>query len=125
VAVPFLRITSGIRRKFQVFRGYTLIKLFVVRDAPVGAIAELRCRGRGCPPKSKRLTSRGGRKLRFTSHLAGRRLRPGTVLEIRITLRDRIGKVVRHRMRAGRLPRSTVLCLPPSQAAPAACPPGT
>ena len=126
IKLPFLRITSGVARKFVPFRRYTRITRFVVRDVPVGAVAEVSCRGRGCPKKkSRRITGTGAKELRFTSYLAKSKLRKGVVLEVRVTLAGQIGKVVRYRFRPPRLPTSTVLCLTPGQTAPAACPAGS
>lgn len=124
--LPYLRITSAVKRKFLKYRTYTRIALFVVRDVPVGAVVEIRCRGRGCPKKkSRRLVGTGAKELRFTAYLAKSKLRRGAVIEVRITLADHIGKLVRYQFRANRLPKSTVLCLTPGQTAPAACPPGS
>ena len=124
--LPYLRITSSVKRKFLKYRTYTRIALFVVRDVPAGAVVKVSCRGRGCPKKkSRRLVGTGAKELRFTAYLAKSKLRRGAVIEVRITLADHIGKLVRYQVRANRLPKSTVLCLTPGQTAPAACPPGS
>ena len=125
VKLPFLRITSGINRLFVPFRRYTTVRRFIIRDAPVGAVAEVRCRGGGCPKKAKKLTSKGAKELRFTSYFAKRKLRPGAIVEVRITLPDQIGKFARYVMRARKAPKATVLCLPPGQTKAIACPQGS
>jgi hypothetical protein len=123
--LPFLRITSGIINGWLVFRTHTRVKKLTVRDAPVGAAARVSCRGKGCPRRAKRRTSTGGKELRFTSFLAGHRLKPGAVVVVRITLADRIGKLVRYRIRDGRTPRATVRCVMPGSKRSTACPRGT
>jgi Putative metal-binding motif len=117
-----LRITSGIRNRWAVFPRHTRVLRLTVRDAPVGAIARVKCRGDGCPRKAKRLKSTGGKELRFAPFLAGRKLKPGAVVEVRITLADRIGKVARYRIRNRKTPLTKVRCLQPGAKRPTACP---
>jgi Putative metal-binding motif len=117
-----LRITSGIRNRWAVFRRHTRALRLTVRDAPVGAVARVKCRGQGCPRKAKRLKSTGGKELRFAPFLARHKLKPGAVVEVRITLADWIGKVARYRIRDGRTPLTKVRCLPPGAKRPTACP---
>jgi hypothetical protein len=45
----------------------------------------------------------------------------GAVLELRVTRADMIGKVVRFRVRRGRVPAWQILCLPPGARAPSRC----
>ena len=125
VALGFLRITSGIVNRWLVFRGHTRVARLIVRDAPVGAAARVSCRGKGCPRRSRRLKSAGGRELRFTAFLAGRSLKPGAVVVVRITLADRIGKVVRYRIRRRKAPSTSIRCLMPGSKRATACPRGT
>lgn len=124
-AQPFLRITSGIRNRWLVFARHTRVKRLTVRDAPVGAVARATCRGRGCPKRAKRKRGKGGRELRFAPFLAGRRLRPGAAVVVRITLPDRIGKLVRYRIRDRRTPKVTVRCVQPGERKASPCPKGT
>ncbi|MEZ0292572.1 MAG: hypothetical protein ACAH82_08515, partial [Solirubrobacteraceae bacterium] len=58
---------------------------------------------------------------RLTGRFAGRRLRTGTVVELRITAPGRIGRVERLVVRRRKDPRRTVLCLPPGGAKPQRC----
>jgi hypothetical protein len=124
VALPFLRIRSGVVNRWLVFRTHTRVDRLTVRNAPVGAVARVACRGKGCPRKRKRLRSRGGKELRFAPFFDGRRLRPRAVVTVRITFAGRIGKVVRYRVRKRKAPRSTVRCLMPGAKRPTACPRG-
>src|SRR6185503_13042168 len=90
----------------------TRIRELVVR-APAGARVRVRCRGRGCPfrsfVKKAHAHARVIRMHRFATHL----LRPGTVIEIRVTKRGDVGKYTRFLIRKGRPPARTDRCLPP------------
>ena len=125
VIAPAPRITSGVVNKWLAYRRYTMVVRLTVRDAPVGAVAEVRCDGRGCPRGVKRRRSTGGKELRFADHFRGRKLRVGATIEIRILMPGTIGKIVRYRMRPSRIPKATILCLPPAARNPQACAPGT
>ena len=61
---------------------------------------------------SRRARRAGGRRWHF---------RAGQTLEIRITAPERIGKVVRFQLQAGRIPRGKALCLRPAASRPAPC----
>lgn len=50
-----------------------------------------------------------------------RRLRAGAVLEVRLTAKDTTGRVIRFKMRKGRLPKKTTLCLAPGANTPGRC----
>ena len=101
----------------------TMVRELVVR-APVGARIRVRCRGRGCPFRSfvrkaeaQARAARIVRIRRFGDHL----LRPGTVIEIRVTKRGEIGKFTRFLIRKGKPPKRTDRCLPPGAKRPKRC----
>jgi hypothetical protein len=59
-----------------------------------------------------------GRRLNLHGPLGSRVLRAGTRLEVRFTLRNHIGRVLRFRMRSpGGLPSTAFLCKPPGKRA--------
>jgi hypothetical protein len=104
----FTRTRSGIR-----------VRSLVARGVPSGARVELRCR-RGkhtaCRPQVRRAAVRAARTLGFAG-LRQRRLRAGTVLEIRITKPDHVGRYIRYTIgRAG--VRKAERCLEPSSRIP-------
>ncbi len=101
-------------------RRATVLTRLRVRGAPAGAELELRCDGRGCRRARERVRLEDG-AARLTARFAGRRLRPGTVVELRITAPGRIGRVERLVVRRRKDPRRTVLCLPPGAARPQRC----
>jgi hypothetical protein len=98
----------------------TLTRLLVKKLAR-NAKVEVRCLGGGCP--FKRLNAKGKPRngtLNLMKTLKGDRheFRAGQTLEIRITARRFIGKVMRFKLRAGKLPVARELCLPPGAKKP-------
>jgi hypothetical protein len=73
-----------------------------VSKLPARAAARLSCAGRGCPFRRRPLRS---------LHLPVR-LSAGDVLELLITAHAHDGKLVRWRLRAGRVPKPVTLCVP-------------
>ncbi len=101
----------------------TRIQELVVK-APAGARVRVRCRGHGCPfrvfAKTADVGARASRIVRI--HRFGRRLlRPGTVIEIRVTKRGQVGKYTRFVIRRGRPPKRTDRCLAPGSTRPVRC----
>jgi hypothetical protein len=117
----YQRLTSSVINFWRVKSGRARVRKLIVLDAPFGATVEIRCKGRGCPFKRKRLRSPGLHSFPITRLFKGHRLRTGAVLEIRVTMPDTVGKVVRFRMRASRLPKTTPLCLAPQATKPKPC----
>ena len=81
------------------------IVLLTVR-APRGARIEARCRGRSCPTRRVVLRSRRLTRVRVLE----RHFRSGTVIEVLVTRRGRVGKYTRFRVRSGRAPARTDGC---------------
>jgi hypothetical protein len=107
----------------------TRIRELVVR-APAGARIRVRCRGRGCPFRSFARKAASARAADVNAHsarivrihrLRGHLLRPGTLIEIRVTKRGKIGKLTRFRIRKGKPPKRTDRCLPPGAKHPHRC----
>jgi hypothetical protein len=81
--------------------------------APKGAHVGVRCKGSGnCPYKRKRFTSKGKRVL---LRKLARTYREGTVIEVRVTKSETIGKLTRLRIRAGDRPARLDRCLRPGR----------
>jgi PKD repeat protein len=88
--------------------------------APKGAHVGVRCKGRSCPYKHKRFTSKGKR---VTLRALSRSYPDGTVIEVRVTKSETIGKFTRLRIRAGRSPARLDRCLQPGKPnKPVRCP---
>ncbi|MET0782180.1 MAG: hypothetical protein ABWZ16_11755, partial [Microbacterium sp.] len=101
-------------------RATTLVRL-VVKDLPAAARIALRCRGAGCPFQRRVVRPRRGRRAVLTGRFRGARLTPGSVVEIRITAPDAIGKVSRFTIRSNAVPTLADRCLPPGRKRPVKC----
>ncbi|MGH2846370.1 MAG: PKD domain-containing protein [Thermoleophilaceae bacterium] len=109
---PVVRIAGRLTRKGA------RVRLLAIR-APVCSRVEVSCRGRSCPVK--RASAYAGRKrLRFRRFQ--RRLRAGTVLTVRVSKNDLIGKFTRFRIRKGREPKRRDRCLRPGERGGSRCP---
>jgi Ca2+-binding RTX toxin-like protein len=89
--------------------GTTRADRLIVRELQAGGRAELRCSGR-CSFRKKVGKARAG-TVNLRKLIRGR-LRTGAVLEVRLTAPGTIGRVVRFKMRNGKPPKRTSLCLP-------------
>jgi hypothetical protein len=110
---PIVRLSGEIRSS-----GNTEIKRLTVR-APGDSKVIVRCRGDSCPfaKKSKRVK----RRLVKFPEIEGL-LRPGTVLKVYVTGRERVGKFTSFKIRAGTAPKRRDRCLAPGSRKPIFCP---
>jgi hypothetical protein len=122
LADPFPMIESPVQNGFVVFAAFTRVTRLAVVDVPAGATVTVTCRGRGCPFRAKRrAAARAKRRIDLLRPLRRARLRPGVVLEVRVTKPRTIGKVVRFTMRRRLAPGSEALCLPPGKRRAQSC----
>jgi putative metal-binding protein len=118
-----LAITSDVSSGWKVVGARFTIRKLRVRGLPAGARVEFRCRGKRCPVRRVRAgRARGGRanvleRLRRARH----RFRAGQTLEVRITAPNRIGKVVRYKLRRATVPDGRLFCLQPGRTKPTRC----
>ena len=104
-------VEGGLSFDFTAFPdGRTRVDRLVVRELQSGGRAELRCKG-PCAFRKKVGRARDG-KVNLRKLIRGR-LRAGSTLEVRLTAPDAIGRVNRFKVRRGKLPKRTRLCLPP------------
>jgi hypothetical protein len=82
-----------------------------VRDTLGGARVIVRCRGRHCPFKQRVRTADSDGNVSLTK-LFRKRLRSGVTLDVAITAPNTVGKVMRYRIKRGKLPRGESLCVP-------------
>lgn len=95
------------------------IRVLSVLRAPKCARVRISCRGRSCPAKrASRYVGSGALRFRRFE----RRLRTGTVLTVRISKGDLIGKLTRFRIRRGRPPSRRDGCLRPGERSESQCP---
>ena len=115
---PVVRVTAAVSA-----RGTRIQQLVV--SAPQGARVDVRCRGRRCPFRSFAREADAGARAAATvriRRLVRYLLRPGTLIEIRVTKRGEVGKFTSFRIRARRPPLRVDRCLPPGSRRPARCP---
>ena len=94
----------------------TTLTSLSVGNVMTGATVALRCLGARCPFETKRTTKVRNRVVNALAMLgkkpAKRRFRAGQSLELRITAPGYLGKVIRYKIRRGKQPKVTKLCLP-------------
>jgi hypothetical protein len=122
-APPVARIISPVSNLWLAYRRYTVVRRLVVEDVLAGATVSVRCGGRGCAFRSRRLHVGGQvRSVRLQRYFGRARLRPGTRVEVRVTRPNTIGKLVRYTIqRNRRLPRRSVACLAPGSGRRVSC----
>jgi hypothetical protein len=119
---PPARITAGITNSWVAGRRKTRIVRLRVRDAPPGANVRVSCFKRNrC--RFRRRTAVVGQNGRVSLKrlFKRKRVRVGTVIEVRITAPNSIGKVVRYKTRSLKLPRVRELCLAPGASRATRC----
>ena len=101
---PFLLLDAYVDARWNVHRRYTRVARFAIHR-PAGTVVKVRCRGDRCPVR------------------VGAKLRPRTLVDVRIEAlyKPLIGRVYQYRIRAGKRPRFTPLCLPPGALKPVRC----
>jgi len=128
------RINSSMFFSFTPERSFTSVDTLSSGDVPVAATVRMVCRGTGCPAASRLFKVSTGRSC--TRHrcakrhkpgtgtvdlaplFRGRRLGVGTVLTVRMSQRNTIGKTWIFTMRSGRNPKLTISCLAPGSTVP-------
>jgi len=117
---PVVRIAGRVSRK-----GATIKRLTI--RAPFGSTVLIRCRGRGCPFRrtSQTLALAGAKtpsKTIRVKKLERRLLRGGASLKVLVSRQGEIGKYTRFKIRTGKAPLRTDLCLSPGRTEPIDCP---
>jgi hypothetical protein len=123
-AEDFLRVRSRVTARWSVHGSRVRITKLLVSRVPSGGAVELRCTGRRCPVTHKRGAKPRRGKVNLLNAIKERRrsrFRAGQIVQVRVTAKERIGKVVRYRLRKGRTPDRRVLCLRPGTRSPRAC----
>ena len=89
-----------------------------------GERIRLRCKGRGCPFKAKRVKVRKAGSRDMTKLVRKARFRPGSVLEAFVTKPGAVGRYTKLRFRAKKRPVLRKRCVQPGAKKPSKCPPG-
>ncbi len=119
----FPTVAATVSSGWKVFARHTRLTSLKVKGAPAGAKVRITCKTKrkGCPFKRKSTTADAQGKVALTKRFKGARLRPGAVIEVRVSAEGAIAKVLRITIRKGKAPRRVTLCLPPGAAKPRAC----
>ena len=109
-----------VRIQGQVIRNGAAIRRFTVK-APAGARVRVVCNGRGCPKRTT-LVKRARRAtiLRFSG--VERRLRVGTVIEVFVNRKARMGKYTRIEIKRNAAPARQDMCVLSMRRSPSSCP---
>jgi PKD domain/Bacterial Ig-like domain len=113
---PIVRIVGEVTS-----RGIRLRRLSVT--APKGATVRARCKRTGCPRKIAALRARSTAGIRIRG-LERRELRAGTVIDVFVAAKGRIGKYTRLLVRRGKAPERGDRCLSTNGWSPISCPVG-
>jgi Ca2+-binding RTX toxin-like protein len=93
------RVLAGVDDKWEVRARYTKVTRLVVEDVPAGGQVTV---------NGARVPVTGG-KASLTKRFKGRRLKPGKVIEIRVTAPEMTGRTIRFMIRAKKLPLKATL----------------
>jgi PKD domain-containing protein len=125
ILFPIVRVVAGVSARGTRIRSLTV-------STPPDSRVMVRCRGRGCPFRSRSwlassrarssdVRARASELLRVRP-LRGRLLRPGAVLEISVTRSGSLGRYTRFRIRKRKAPAREDLCVAPGTELPVRCP---
>jgi hypothetical protein len=118
----FELLRASVAFSFTVKRTHTRLVRYRVADLVGGERIALRCTGRGCPFKRKRIAVRRAGSRNLTALVRRARFRPRSVLTASITEQDTVGRFVRLQFRQGRRPALRKRCLQPGSTTPSRCP---
>jgi hypothetical protein len=109
-------IGSGVRAGWDLEHGYTRARRLSVTDLPARATVAVRCLHKGCSyHRTWTATAAPHKALNLLGSLAQLRLRPGTVIQVRVEAPYATAKVVRYTVRAHLPPRRTPVQPPRSK----------
>jgi hypothetical protein len=110
---PFPVVGSRISIQYGARPAGLFVKSLLVQNLAAGTTVEVRCRGKSCPTHLKRrVMHRHRKRLTLTRLMRKRPLKPGTVIEVRATRPEMLGRVRRDRIRRGAV-STAPLCLEP------------
>jgi hypothetical protein len=109
-----------VRIQGRVIRNGAAIRRFTVK-APGGARVRVTCRGRGCPKRTT-LVKRARKATILRFHGVERRLRVGTVIEVYVNRKSRMGKYTRIVIKRDAAPARQDMCVLSMRRSPSSCP---
>jgi hypothetical protein len=124
VKAPFPQVIANATLAALFGSNYTELRKLKVSDLVAGDSVAVSCRGRGCKRSIRSTTAikTKTRTLDLSRRIRGVRLKKGATLEVRVSHRDFIARVIRFTIRRYHdLPVRTALCQAPRAAKPTAC----
>ena len=123
------RIDSSVSTRWAFNKRRVFLLRMRVNAPPRRAKAELRCGGKKCPFKRRKVGKIRKNALTVFKNMKAtkavnkkiRRFRPKQTLQLRITAPGFTGKVVKYRIKRGKIPVGKVLCLPEGKKKPRKC----
>ena len=116
------QLNAAIDFKPQFSRRHTVFRRLAVKPATVASEIRVSCKGGGCPFKVRtRMVRAKAASYSLVSLVGGAKLRPRTVLEVRVTKPSTLGTLVRFRIRAAAAPTVTLSCQAPGASRPSRC----
>jgi hypothetical protein len=102
------RVTSPVSYGWSYNARWSRATALTVKDVPANATLLLTCKGKGCPFKTKRVTTTTAKRtLSLLAHLKKAKLRVGATLTLTISAPHATAKTVRFKVRKSRTPRFT------------------
>ena len=125
VALNFLQHMSGVATLARAYvkkvpeGSKTRIDKLTINNATSNTTAQLKCKGSGCPFKSKKAKKAKRGKINLLGLFGKKRtLRAGATLDVLIMRPNIIGKVVRYQIRNNKSVKRSELCLRPGSTKP-------
>ena len=116
------QLDSAVDFRPQVSRRHTIFRRLAVKPAEADSKISVSCKGGGCPFKVRTRTVREQAASYSLVSLVGRaKLRPRTVLTVRVTKPSALGTLVRFKIRAAAAPTVTMSCQTPGTSGPTRC----
>jgi hypothetical protein len=120
LAEPFPTVSSGVSAKWDIDGSRFTLTQLTISNPPKGASFQLRCTGRGCPVRTKKLSGKVRRGALNALPSLGKKTkyRAKQTLEVRISAPGFNTKVARLALKAGKVPPVVALCLAPGASKP-------
>jgi len=120
LAEALATVSSGISHRWHVDGARFRLTQLTISSPPRGGKFEIRCSGRHCPFSSRRITGKVRRGVLNALPSLGKKLhfRAKQTIEVRIGAPGLNTKVAQLKLRAGQIPTTVALCLPPHASHP-------
>jgi hypothetical protein len=123
---PEKRITSKVRVTWGVSGKRIFLLRLSASNVPKGGKLQLRCNGKKCPYKKRGSKKRRSGRITLFKEIKAKKaatkkkrsFRAGQTLQVRITAKGYIGKVVKYKLKKGKIPSGKTLCLPIGKSKP-------